>query len=266
LLSTAKKRGKRNLSLSLFFVLFSLSLSPSSMVTFDAELFGSRLGRLYSSWRVRGVAAGGGGEDGREKRSIRFRRRPSIDGRRAHRCSLSLALASAFSSSHAHIRRSLSLETKKIINQSGEGWAPPAAATNGDDAAAAAPLTSSTPPPAALALAAGSSSDELRYRKTTAMHLWLFTYELPGKRKEEIKGRKKGAFRRERWMREGSEKNRWDRRFFFSVFVFVFVFVVLTRLHQPRPPLLKTKKKQTPSWSSPRRSSMSSPPRRRRLS
>lgn len=64
------------------------------------------------------------------------------------------------------------------MKQNGEGWAPPTtnAGANGD--AANAPSTSS--PPAALALAAGASSDELRYRKTTAMHLWLFTYELPG--------------------------------------------------------------------------------------
>ena len=34
--------------------------------------------------------------------------------------------------------------------------------------------------PTAFAVAAGTSADDLRYRKTTALHLWLLTYELPG--------------------------------------------------------------------------------------
>jgi hypothetical protein len=34
--------------------------------------------------------------------------------------------------------------------------------------------------PDALAVALGTSLEENRYRKTTAVHLWLFTYELPG--------------------------------------------------------------------------------------
>lgn len=32
----------------------------------------------------------------------------------------------------------------------------------------------------AIAVAVGPSSDELRYLKSVALHLWLFGYELPG--------------------------------------------------------------------------------------
>ena len=116
----------------------------------------------------------------------------TIDGLRS-RCSclslspLSRLSLSASSTQSPPLTRRFSLllslslykpKNKKTKKQSGEGWAPPPAANGGDAAPAS---TSSAPsPPAALALAAGSSSDELRYRKTTAMHLWLFTYELPG--------------------------------------------------------------------------------------
>jgi hypothetical protein len=138
-------------------------------VTFDADLFGRRLKRLYDSWQVSEECAGlrTGGRRRRACLRIRKNGRTSLSSwvwisTRRRRPSDAHATPTCRSHSRSRTRY---IHTLTPIPQ--------------DDADAAAGW--GAPRATALALALGTSLEENRYRKTTAAHLWLFTYELPGK-------------------------------------------------------------------------------------
>ena len=136
-------------------------------VTFDADLFGRRLKRLYEAWKVREVD-GRGELRGAALASKASARRP-ISGRAFPSDARPESPARPRHSTRAH---ALHARPVYALTHAHPPSPPPPQTPKADPAAWASAD--------ALAVALGTSLEENRYRKTTAVHLWLFTYELPG--------------------------------------------------------------------------------------